>query len=84
MAGVGMARNCLKVGKNSNWHSHHTLWWWCLAAETCIFTVVTVMHTNAIVEAVYKSSLPAVANQLIQKNWTSALAKGGISKCLCT
>lgn len=63
---------------------HHTLWWWCLAAETCIFTVVTVVHTNTIMKAVYKSSLPAVANQVIQENWTSALAEWGISKCLCT
>ena len=46
-----------------------------LAAKPCIFTVQTVMHTNSIVSTVYKSSLPAVADQVIKMYGTSPLAK---------
>ena len=54
------------------------------AAKPCIFTVQTVMHTNSIVATVYKSSLPAVTDQVIKMYGTSALAKRSTRKSLCT
>ena len=63
-----------------------TWWCWCPAAQSCILTVNTVMVGNSIVGTVYKSCLPAVAEQVVQVNGTRAEAKcrGNTIKRCCT
>ena len=53
-------------------------------SETSIFTVQTVVVTNSIVGTVNESCLPAVAEQVIQKNGTSSLAILGTVEGSCT
>ena len=44
----------------------------------------TVVYTNSVVGTVNQSCLPAVAEQVIQENTASTLAKAGMVKWSCT
>ena len=55
-----------------------------LTSDTSIFIVCTVVYSKSSVRTVKKSCLSAGAEQIIQENGASSLAKAGIGKCNCT